>query len=163
MELGPSQPATTPRPPPPPADVEQVELQVLPAGLPATVEPPPGNADPDDLEENEVDAPPPLGVKLTGYRLLNLAVLLAFGVAKFVLSLQGQSVAPTGLDWIAGSMLTAILYWIGLYETVTVEPPKWEWFLHVDWAPAIGFSLKCFLGGRECPRTCSRMVVRVIN
>jgi hypothetical protein len=110
MEPGPSQVATTlPSPPPPTGtDVEHVELQVLPAGLPATVEPPPGNGDADNTEENEVDTPPPLGVKLTGYRLLNLVVLLAFGAAKFVLSLQGQSVAPTGLDWISGSMLACL-------------------------------------------------------
>lgn len=95
---------------PPPADVEHVELQVLPAGLPTTTEPSqaPGNADPDDPEENEVDALLPLGVKLTGYRLLNLVVLLGIGLFKFILSLQGQSIAPTGLEWVGGSVLAAL-------------------------------------------------------
>jgi hypothetical protein len=97
-----------PLPPPPPTDIEQVELQVLPAGLPVTIQRPPGSADPDGAEEVEVDTPLPLGVKLTGYRFLNLTVLLSFGLAKFVLSLQGQSIAPTGLDWVAGSVLAAM-------------------------------------------------------
>ncbi|KAI0263234.1 hypothetical protein BC834DRAFT_844660 [Gloeopeniophorella convolvens] len=45
----------------------------------------------------------------------------------------------------AGSILAAILYWLGLYEAI--EPPRWIWFLHTDYAPAIGYSCKCFLGG----------------
>jgi hypothetical protein len=83
--------ATTP--PPPSIDIEQVEPQALSVGL---------------LEENEVDAPLPFGVKLTGYRFVNLTVVLSYGIAKFVLSLQGQSVAPTALDWVAGSVLAAL-------------------------------------------------------
>jgi len=142
MDPGPNQP--TP-PPPPPADVEDIELQVLPAAAPTIPEPPPGNADPDGPEENEVDAPVPLGVKLTAYRLLNLVIILALGLAKFILSLKGQAAAPTGLEWVAGSVFAALSYWIGLYELV--QPPRWEWLLHVDLAPAIGFILKCFLGG----------------
>jgi len=154
MESGPSR-LTTASPLLPPAPgpltgVEDIELQALPALFPiATTEPSPGNTnintDPDDPEENDEDAQLPLGVKLTGYRLLNLVVILTIGVAKFILSLQGQSVAPTGLEWVGGTALAALLYWIGLYEAV--EPPRWEWFLHVDWAPAIGFASKCFLGG----------------
>ncbi|KAH9996398.1 hypothetical protein BJV74DRAFT_287864 [Russula compacta] len=146
MESGPTQ-STTTTTRPPPADVEHLELQVLPATLPTTMEPSqaPGYADPDDPEENEVHTSLPLGVKLTGYRLLNLVVLLGIGLFKFILSLQGQSIAPTGLEWVGGSVLAALLYWIGLYEVV--EPPRWEWFLHIDWAPAIGFAWKCFLGG----------------
>ncbi|KAH9976598.1 hypothetical protein BGW80DRAFT_1289292, partial [Lactifluus volemus] len=81
-----------------------------------------------------------------------IIILLGFGLAKFVLSLQGLSVAPAGLEWVAGSALAALLYWIGLYEAV--EPPKWEWFLHIDWAPAIVFTSKFFLRGGECSRNC---------
>jgi len=44
-------------------------------------------------------------------------------------------------------MTRARLYWIGLYEEV--ELARWGWFLHVDWAPAIGFGSKRFLGGGE--------------
>ncbi|KAH9969436.1 hypothetical protein BGW80DRAFT_633057 [Lactifluus volemus] len=88
--------------------------------------------------------PPPLLTDLEA-GLLNMIVVLGFGLAKFILSLQGLSVAPAGLEWVAGSALAALLYWIGLYEAV--EPPKWEWFLHIDWAPAIVFTSNCFLRG----------------
>ena len=53
---------------------------VSPTRLPTTTRAPPGNADPD---ENRVDASLPLGVKLTGYRSLNLLVLLGIGLVLF--------------------------------------------------------------------------------
>jgi hypothetical protein len=93
---------------PPTADTEHIELQVLPPALPPTAEPPTHNADPEDPEENEVDASFPLGVKLTAYRLLNVVVILAFGLAKYILSLDGQSIAPAGLEWVAGSIFAAL-------------------------------------------------------
>lgn len=108
MDPDPNQSVAITTVPPPPEDVEHIELQVLPAAAPTTAEPPPGNADPDDPEENEVDIPVPLGVKLTTYRLLNLVVVLATGLAKFILSLKGQAVAPTGLEWVAGSVFAAL-------------------------------------------------------
>ncbi|KAI0252258.1 hypothetical protein BJV78DRAFT_367038 [Lactifluus subvellereus] len=83
--------------------------------------PPPENV---DQAEDEVDALLPLGFKLTWYRLLNMVVLFAFGLAKSILWWQGHSNAPTGLEWASGPMLACLSYWIGLYETV--EPPKWE-------------------------------------
>ena len=108
MDPGPNQATTTITAPPPPEDVEHIELQVLPTAAPTAAEPPPGNADPDDPEENEVDIPVPLGVKLTAYRLLNLVVIIATGLAKFILSMRGQAVAPTGLEWVAGSVFAAL-------------------------------------------------------
>jgi hypothetical protein len=48
----------------------------------------------------------PLLVKLTGYRLLNIIVITTVVGWKAVLSYQGQSVAPTTLDWITGGVLT---------------------------------------------------------
>jgi|SRR5712671_5624206 len=119
MESGLSQSTTTtttsplPPAPDPSTDFEHIELQALPASFPvATTEPLPGNtntnADPDDLEENDEDAQLPLGVKLTGYRLLNLVVIFTIGGAKFILSLQGKSVAPTGLEWAGGTVLAAL-------------------------------------------------------
>jgi hypothetical protein len=108
MDPGPNQSSSSTPPPPPPADAEHIELQVLPAAAATTVGPLPGNADPEDPEENEVDVPIPLGVKLTTYRLLNMIILLAFGLAKFILSLKGQSAAPTGLEWVAGSVFAAL-------------------------------------------------------
>ncbi|KAI0297060.1 hypothetical protein B0F90DRAFT_1819603 [Multifurca ochricompacta] len=149
METTLGQPIT---PPPNNVEPEQVELQALPVDQHSSVESQQGNTDPHDAEEDEPDVSLPLGVKLTGYRLFNMVMILVIGLAKFILSLKGQSVAPTGLEWVAGSAFAAILYWIGLYETV--EPPRWEWFLHVDWAPGIAFVSKCFLGGGEDSQNC---------
>ena len=47
----------------------------------------------------------PLGVKLTGYRLLNISVILAFGISKAVFAYRGQSVIPMTLEWVAGTCL----------------------------------------------------------
>jgi hypothetical protein len=61
------------------------------------------------LEDNALitldDPAPPLGVKLTVYRLLNMSVVSVFGITKAILTYMGQSVAPTTLDWIAGALL----------------------------------------------------------
>jgi len=147
--LGPNQSTTTTTSLPVPTNAEHilVEPRVVPANFPAATKPPPGktNADVDDPEEDDEDAPLSPRVKLTGYRLLNILVIFTIGLAKFILSLKGRSIAPTVLEWAGGSVLTILLYWIGLYEAV--EPPMWEWFFHVNWAPAINFFSKCFLGG----------------
>jgi len=91
----------------------------------------------------DMDAtPPPLGVKLTGYRLVFMATVLSFGTVKTILTYMGQSIAPTTLDWVAGTILTGVLYWIGLYEGSNI----WQWFFQVDYAPAIGYCAKCMFG-----------------
>ena len=52
------------------------------------------------------DVPPSLLlVKVTGYRLLNVAIITIVVTWKAVLSYQGQSVASTTLDWIGGGIL----------------------------------------------------------
>jgi len=65
-------------------------------------------ADLDDPEQDGEDAPLPLGVKLTGYRLLNVVVMFTIGVAKFILSLKSQSVTLTGLELAEGSVLAIL-------------------------------------------------------
>ena len=59
----------------------------------------------DDTWDGEYQGRPPLGVKLTGYRLLNVGVILVFGVTEASLAHCGQSLAPTTLDWVAGALL----------------------------------------------------------
>jgi len=86
--------------------------------------------------------PPPLGVKLTGYRLVFMATVFCFGTVKTILTYMGQSIAPTTLDWVAGTFLTVVLFWIGLYEGSN----KWNWFFQVDYAPAIGYCAECMVG-----------------
>ncbi|KAF8260533.1 hypothetical protein EI94DRAFT_889905 [Lactarius quietus] len=92
----------------------------------------------------DMDAmPPPLGAKLTGYRLAFMTTVFIFGTLKTILAYMGQSTAPNALDWASGTFLTVILYWIGLYE----DSNKWKWFFKVDCAPAIGYFAKCVAGG----------------
>ena len=56
----------------------------------------------------DVDAPPPLGVELTGYRLIFMATVFCFGVKKIILTYMGQSIAPTTFDWVAGTFLAIL-------------------------------------------------------
>ena len=59
------------------------------------------------LESTLDELPPPLGVKLTGYRLLNMSVIFAFGTSKAILTYMGRSAMPTTLEFIGGTLLTA--------------------------------------------------------
>lgn len=45
---------------------------------------------------------PPLLVALTGYRLLNIAVVFIIGTVKAVLTLYGYSIVPTAFEWVIG-------------------------------------------------------------
>jgi len=109
MEEGPSQSTMTVAAPSP-TNSSHVELQVLPISLSAATEHTLSgtNADLDDPEQDGEDAPLPLGVKLTGYRLLNIVVMFTIGVAKFILSLKSQSVTLTGLELAEGSVLAIL-------------------------------------------------------
>ncbi|KAH9956195.1 hypothetical protein BC827DRAFT_1157905 [Russula dissimulans] len=109
MELGLRQ-STTTVPLPITVGHGQVESQVVPASYPAATWPLLGNtnADLDDPQEDDQDAPLSSRVKLTRYRLLNILVIFTVGLAKFILSLEGRSVAPTGLEWAGGSVLTIL-------------------------------------------------------
>lgn len=98
----------------------------------------------DHLADMDVTSPP-LGVNLTGYRLLNMTTVFSFGIAKGILTYMGQSTAPTTLDWVAGALLAVALYWIGLYEQRNAK--RWEWFYKVDLAPAIAYCTKRVFGG----------------
>ncbi|KAF8266038.1 hypothetical protein EI94DRAFT_242838 [Lactarius quietus] len=93
----------------------------------------------------DVEATPPLGVKLTVYRLLNMATMFSFCVAKGILTYDGVSTLPTTLDWVSGGVLADILYWVGLYESR--DSKKWGWFFQVDLAPGICTFSKHVVGG----------------
>jgi len=98
-----------------------------------------------DNDSADVDkTPPPLGVKLTGYRLLNMTTVSSFGITKGILTYLGQSTAPTTLDWVSGTLLAVVLYWVGLYEDR--DSKKGQWFFQVDLAPAICNFAKRFVG-----------------
>ncbi|KIM83625.1 hypothetical protein PILCRDRAFT_819260 [Piloderma croceum F 1598] len=75
---------------------------------------------------------PPLLVKLTGYRLLVLALTSTFGIFKATFALEGQSVTPNSLDLAFGVPVTIALWWLGLYESI--DPPVLAWFFHIDYS-----------------------------
>jgi hypothetical protein len=47
-------------------------------------------------------------VKLTGYRLLTMSVLVGFGTTKAIESLQSKAVAVTWIEWVSGGILAAL-------------------------------------------------------
>jgi len=47
----------------------------------------------------------PLGVELTGYRLLTTSIILGLGIPKAVYSYHEQSLVSPTLDWVAGTLL----------------------------------------------------------
>jgi hypothetical protein len=72
-----------------------------------------------DMFDTHISYPesrPPLLIKLTGYRLLNVTLLSAFGMSRVVLQYKGQPVAPTTLEWVMGVVLT-----IGYDPHITVS------------------------------------------
>ena len=73
-------------------------------------------------EERDDDATPPLGVKLTVYRLLNMTIMVSFCFAKGVLTYEGLSTVPTTLDWVSGGVLAAVWVHLPASEAVTDVP-----------------------------------------
>ena len=51
-----------------------------------------------------MDELPPLGLKLTGYRLLTMSVVITLGVNKAILTYMDGSAALTALDWVMGTI-----------------------------------------------------------
>jgi hypothetical protein len=88
--------------------------------------------------------PRPLLVKVTGYRLLYVMVISAFGLSKAVMEYNGKSLVSMTLDWIM-SVVLVIVYvtillkshrnfveycagCIDLYESI--DPPIWLLLFH---------------------------------
>jgi hypothetical protein len=103
---------------------------------------------------------PPLLVKLTGYRILNMVLIATFVVAKAILTYEGRPSA-TVLDWLLGGVITIgqviifccsgkcsrhflSLWWLGLYESI--DPPIWSWFFHDDYS----YAVKAVFEGINC-------------
>jgi hypothetical protein len=63
----------------------------------------------DGLSANmDTSTPPPLGVKLTGHRLLNMTSVFSFGITKGILTFTGKSTSLTTLDWVSGSLMAVM-------------------------------------------------------
>ncbi|KAF8266033.1 hypothetical protein EI94DRAFT_242707 [Lactarius quietus] len=63
----------------------------------------------DDRSVHIDTIPPPLGVKLTGHRLLKMMAAFSFGITKGILTYVGQSTSLTTLDWVAGALLAVMV------------------------------------------------------
>jgi hypothetical protein len=62
----------------------------------------------DGLSANMDTTPPPLGVKLTGHRLLNMTSVFSLGITKGILTFTGKSTSLTTLDWVSGSLMAVM-------------------------------------------------------
>jgi len=73
-----------------------------------TTAPSPDAADDDDtcIKGLDEEDPPPLGFKVTGYRLLNVAVIVGFGIVKAVAVYGGRPLTPTTPEIVGGTVLT---------------------------------------------------------
>jgi hypothetical protein len=52
---------------------------------------------------------------MTQFRLLNIHLLLGFGIMKAVYSFMGNSIAPTTIELVVGSVLAAAYVLLTLY------------------------------------------------
>ncbi|KAF8260541.1 hypothetical protein EI94DRAFT_890234 [Lactarius quietus] len=78
-----------------------------------------------------------------------MTTVFSFGTVKGILTYMGQSIAPNTLDWVSGTFLAVVLYWIGLFEER--DSNKWRWFFQVDLSHAIGYYAKRVFGGVMWP------------
>ena len=86
-----------------------VELSLLPCLFVSNPQPLGRQEEHGDDRLAEKDATrPPLGVKLTGYRLVFMTIVFSFGTVESILAYKGQSIAPTTLDWVSGTFLTIV-------------------------------------------------------
>lgn len=47
--------------------------------------------------------------KLTGYRLIVIALTVGFGLSKTILSYKGKSIAPITLEWVFGVVIYLLM------------------------------------------------------
>ncbi|PPQ90777.1 hypothetical protein CVT25_010166 [Psilocybe cyanescens] len=63
--------------------------------------------------------------RMTGYRILVIALTTGFGLSKAKLSYDGYSTAPNTLDWLYGVVAFLIIYWLGIYERHAMHSMPW--------------------------------------
>jgi len=69
-------------------------------------------------KELDEEDPSPLGSKVTGFRLLNLAAIVGFGVFKAVCVYCGQPLTPTTPEMVGGALLTLMYALFSLHGNV---------------------------------------------
>jgi hypothetical protein len=77
---------------------------VLGTDLPSLISFRVGNAQNNGRQRHSI----PLGVVLTGYRLLTTIVIVGIGIPKAVYSYHGQPLISPSLDWVGGIIFTLL-------------------------------------------------------
>uniref|UniRef100_A0A8H7XJZ7 Uncharacterized protein n=1 Tax=Psilocybe cubensis TaxID=181762 RepID=A0A8H7XJZ7_PSICU len=65
------------------------------------------------------------GVTVNVWRVSNTLLILGLGIGKTVAALQGQTIAPTILDWVLGVIWAIVAYWVSAFETESPESCSW--------------------------------------
>ncbi|KAI9449871.1 hypothetical protein BJY52DRAFT_1305871 [Lactarius psammicola] len=99
----------------------------------------------DDFSAETGDPRPPLGVKLTYYRLLYVTTGILGVVLTAVLSIKNQTIAAAIVSLLSGS-IGIVLYVVGLFEQQELGR-NGKRFFQDDLAPVFGRSMKRFVGG----------------
>ncbi|KAJ7817602.1 hypothetical protein B0H14DRAFT_3148203 [Mycena olivaceomarginata] len=85
---------------------------------------------------NAIDnSAPATHVKITAWRLLNIAALLGLGIFKAVSTDDGQSAAANTSDWILGIIVAFISYVGGFFEQDNPEVAPWLFKNDLSWVP----------------------------
>jgi hypothetical protein len=61
-----------------------------------------------DTQDNDHQPTVPLGVELTGYRMLTTGVILGLGIPKAVYSYNGQALISITVNWVSAVLLSVM-------------------------------------------------------
>uniref|UniRef100_A0A8H7XJ18 Uncharacterized protein n=1 Tax=Psilocybe cubensis TaxID=181762 RepID=A0A8H7XJ18_PSICU len=65
------------------------------------------------------------GVTVNIWRIFNTLLIIALGIWKTVAALQGETIAPTILDWALGVIWAIVSYWVSAFEAESPESCSW--------------------------------------
>ncbi|PPR03115.1 hypothetical protein CVT24_012418 [Panaeolus cyanescens] len=70
--------------------------------------------------------------KLTPFRVLTLSICMGLGIAKAVLTYRGFEFAPVAVEWILGTVLFLVFYFLGISEQDNLNDDSKSWFYDYD-------------------------------
>ncbi|PPR05576.1 hypothetical protein CVT24_002787 [Panaeolus cyanescens] len=83
--------------------------------------------------------------KLTPFRVLTMIVGVGLGISKAVLSYKGMELAPIALEWILGTLLFIIIYFLDVLNHEThLNDDSYHWFYDYDCTTLLWTILKQF-------------------
>ncbi|KDR79688.1 hypothetical protein GALMADRAFT_44522, partial [Galerina marginata CBS 339.88] len=63
--------------------------------------------------------------KLSPYRLVVLSTMIGVGTAKAVLTQRGLTFASITMEWIAGTVIFLLLFFVGVYDSRKLNDVPW--------------------------------------